>query len=109
MIHERSVLCHQLEEMSIGKDKSEHKTYLTAKNIRTHFIENNETLKDDYSKYSYRTELDSNCETEFTSEVPKSVITNILNDKLETISPSDESTFMSNKITELRSDATDGS
>ncbi|CAH8660747.1 unnamed protein product [Schistosoma bovis] len=109
MLHERSVLCHQLEEMSIGKDKSEYKTYLTAKNIKTHFIENIETLKDDYSKYSYRTELDSNCETEFTSEVPKSVITNILNDKLETISPSDEFTFMSNKITELRSDATDGS
>ncbi|CAH8643465.1 unnamed protein product [Schistosoma guineensis] len=109
MLHERSVLCHQLEEMSIGKDKSEYKTYLTAKNIKTHLIEDIETLKDDYSKYSHRTELDSNCETEFTSEVPKSVITNILNDKLETISPSDEFTFMSNKITELRSDATDGS
>lgn len=25
MLHERSVLCHQLEEMSIGKDKSEYK------------------------------------------------------------------------------------
>ncbi|VDP73300.1 unnamed protein product [Schistosoma curassoni] len=62
-----------------------------------------------YFRNFYRTELDSNCETEFTSEVPKSVITNILNDKLETISPSDEFTFMSNKITELRSDATDGS
>ncbi|CAH8677571.1 unnamed protein product [Schistosoma rodhaini] len=108
MLHERGVLRHQLEEMSIVKDKSENKAYLTAKNIKTEFIENTETLKDDYSKYSYRTELNSNCDTEFTSEVPKSVMTNILSDKLETISPSDESTLMNNKITELRSDATDG-
>ncbi|KAH8866723.1 Coiled-coil domain-containing protein 102A [Schistosoma japonicum] len=108
MLHERGVLCHQLEEMSIVQDNSENKTHVTAKNKRTRFIKNVGTLDDDCSKYSYRTELDSNCDTECISEVPKSMMTNILNDGLETISPSDESTFINNKINELQSDATDG-
>ncbi|KAK4474559.1 hypothetical protein MN116_001702 [Schistosoma mekongi] len=109
MLHERGVLCHQLEGMSIVQDKPENKTHPTTKNKRTRFIKNVGTLNDDCSKYSYTTELDSNCDTECVSEVPKSMMTNILNDGLETISQSDESTFMNNKINELQSDATDGS
>ncbi|CAH8580454.1 unnamed protein product [Schistosoma turkestanicum] len=106
MLHERGVLSHQLEEMSMVQDKYETETYLNAMSRRARLNKNIGTLKDDCSKCSYRTELDADGDKEFTSEVSKCVITSILNDESETISPSNEPILMNNKITESQSDAT---
>ncbi|CAH8632213.1 unnamed protein product [Heterobilharzia americana] len=116
MLHERGVLYHQLEEMSIAQDKFENKTHLTAKNKRSRLLMNTGTLKDDCSKYSYRSEIDSNCDTEFTSEVvpTTSIITTSMPSKPETTQsasspPSfDECKPINRKMSELKINEIDG-
>nr|CAH8874220.1 unnamed protein product [Trichobilharzia regenti] len=113
MLHERGVLCHQLEEMNTIHDKLGNKMSLTAKSKRTQLLMNNATLKDDFSKYSYRTEIDSNCDTEFTSELPTTSLittTNIVNkaEIIQSTSSTEECKFLDKKASELQIDDTDG-
>ncbi|VDQ02218.1 unnamed protein product [Trichobilharzia regenti] len=86
---------------------------LTAKSKRTQLLMNNATLKDDFSKYSYRTEIDSNCDTEFTSELPTTSLittTNIVNkaEIIQSTSSTEECKFLDKKASELQIDDTDG-